>query len=263
MIAAGLCSVTFRARPVEEVAAIGASCGLGAIEWAGDAHCRPGDIAAARRAAAAAAGHGIASASYGSYVQAGAAGAEFAPALETALALGAQTIRVWAGARGVASAQADAAARAAAAAFLHAAAEQAAPHGVAVALEYHALTLTDTIASCRALLHQADHPNLFSYWQPAYGLTDAGVARAELAALGARLRHMHVFAWTVTKQRLPLADHAHMWRAALAAAAPGPRLALLEFVADDDPAALARDAATLRGWLADQAGGGVSQAAGA
>lgn len=258
----GLCSVTFRHRPVEEVATIAASAGLEAIEWAGDTHCPPGDERAARSAAAAAAAHGIASASYGSYVYAGAPEADFAPTLDSALAIGARTIRVWGGQRGVASAAADPAARAAAASFLHHAAARAAAHGIALALEHHALTLTDTIASCLALLDQADHPNLLSYWQPAYGLTDAGIARAELAALGPRVRHLHVFAWTVEKRRLRLADHAPMWRAALAAVPPKDgRLALLEFVADDDPAALMRDAATLRAWLAGQAGG-ASQAAG-
>jgi hypothetical protein len=67
---------------------------------------------------------------------------------------------------------------------------------------------------------------------------------------------LHVYRWghDGTAIRCRGADR---WPAILrdAAGAPtlarhAPRAALLEFVADDDPAALLRDAATLRGWLA-------------
>ena len=50
MIRPGLCSVTFRSLPVEEVVRHAASAGLEGIEWAGDAHVPPGDLDAATHA---------------------------------------------------------------------------------------------------------------------------------------------------------------------------------------------------------------------
>lgn len=77
---------------------------------------------------------------------------------------------------------------------------------------------------------------------------------SELRAVLFDLSHLHVFHWE-RGVRLPLADGAGMWPAALRAAATadrrweGQRVALLEFVQDDDPACFERDADTLHGWL--------------
>ena len=74
---------------------------------------------------------------------------------------------------------------------------------------------------------------------------------AEVASLGARLSHLHVYEWAGAEDRRPLADGGDRWRAVLDAASAlgGDRVAFLEFVAGDDPDALRRDAATLRSWL--------------
>jgi hypothetical protein len=76
---------------------------------------------------------------------------------------------------------------------------------------------------------------------------------AELLAVLPHLAHLHVFAWRSDSSRLPLDDHRELWRKALstvvAGAPPADRVAYLEFVADDDPAAFARDASTLRSWI--------------
>jgi sugar phosphate isomerase/epimerase len=247
----GLCSVTFRALPPEEVATIAAANGLRAIEWAGDAHAPPGDIAAARRCAAAAARHGIAWLSYGSYFGAG-TGADPAAVLESARAMGARHLRVWAGARGTASADAAPGVAAAAAADLSSVARRA---GCPVSVEYHAGTLCDGAEQARALLDAAAEPNLFSLWQPLHGLSQADAALAEIALLGDVLSHLHVFHWTSAKQRLPLDLGAGLWRNVLRtlprSRLPEPRVAFLEFTRDDDPDCLAEDAAVLRSWLAD------------
>ena len=69
------------------------------------------------------------------------------------------------------------------------------------------------------------------------------------------LSHLHTFWWLAGGQRLPLADGADLWPTIIAETEAttngwsGPRYAFLEFVADDDPAALRPDAATLLGWL--------------
>jgi sugar phosphate isomerase/epimerase len=81
------------------------------------------------------------------------------------------------------------------------------------------------------------------------------VALAELESLVDDLAHVHVFTWGPDGERFPLGDGAALWEPALALGVGpdgplgGPRVAYLEFVADDDPERLAEDATTLRRWL--------------
>ena len=92
----GLVSVTFRQKSVEEIAALTAEAGLSGVEWGGDVHVPPGDREAARRAAQLTRQAGLEVLSYGSYYRCQ-PGEDFTPVLESALALGAPRIRVWAG----------------------------------------------------------------------------------------------------------------------------------------------------------------------
>jgi hypothetical protein len=225
--------VTLRALSVEEVAAAAVAAGLEAIEWGADVHVPPGDLAAARRARST----GVPVASYGSYFRAGDPLEEFEPVLETAQALGAPRVRIWAGRSG--SAEASAGERAAVTEGVRAAAELAGD--VEVALEFHGGTLTDEPASAVALLEAAGAAR--TYWQPPQGAPDA-VALAGLRAVRPWLAAVHVFSWWPRAERHPLAARADLWREALALA--GDVDALLEFVPDDDPSVLAREAATLR-----------------
>jgi hypothetical protein len=229
----GLCSVTLRALSVEEVAAAAVTAGLEAIEWGADVHVPPGDIAAAERARAT----GLAVASYGSYFRAGDPLSGFDAVLTSARALGAPRIRIWAGRVG--SAGASAAQRAAVAEGVRAAAELAGD--IEVALEFHGGTLTDEPASAAALLEAAGRAR--TYWQPPQGAPD-DVALAGLRAVAPWLAAVHVFSWWPGAERHPLAARAALWREVLALA--GDVDALLEFVPGDDPAVLAREAATLR-----------------
>jgi 3-dehydroshikimate dehydratase len=123
-----------------------------------------------------------------------------------------------------------------------------------VSVEHHPGTLTETTPSTARLLTDVGAPNLFTYWQPRPGEAPDQLHR-ELDTLLEDVSHLHVFSWTETNDRLPLAAGAALWRPALGAAAThrgrwdGHRIAFLEFVRDDDPAQLAADAATLRAWL--------------
>lgn len=85
-----------------------------------------------------------------------------------------------------------------------------------------------------------------------------------IGRLAPRLAHLHVYAWDHDGGRAPLATQAAAWvhriRAAGAAGPAadaigdlGPRLALLEFVPDDEAGAVASEAATLRSLLATAA----------
>ena len=253
---AGLCSVTFRALAPPAIIELAAAASIAAIEWGSDRHVPPGELTLARETARRCADAGVRVSSYGSYVEAGAAtGQAFAPVLDSAVALGAPVIRVWAGARGVGSLDTASAARQAAVDALRAMAGQAEADGIAIALEFHPRTLTDTLASTLALLAEVGHRNLFTYWQPRPGI-DLAESLGELSGVQYRLAHLHVFAWDAESRRLPLADHEALWlprldrSAEIAMPLPGPRVAMIEFVARDDPAAFRRDAQTLSRWLA-------------
>lgn len=236
----GLVSVTFRRLAPAAIVDLAVRAGMRAVEWGGDVHVPVGEHAVAREVAARCADAGIAVESYGSYFR---ATGEFGPVLETALALGAPRVRVWAGERGSAEEEA----REEVARGLSRAVELAGQAGVEVAVEYHANTLTDTLASTVQLLD--DVPGLLSYWQPPIG-SGQDEALAAVSAVGPVAAH--VFSWDDAGVRLPLGAREGFWRTVLARLAelPGDRHALLEFVRDDDPAAFMADAAVLREWLA-------------
>jgi 3-dehydroshikimate dehydratase len=256
-LALGLCSVTFRALGVPQVLELCAQEGIEGIEWGADVHVPVGDLSRAQTVAEETRAHGIAVASYGSYIEVGAAPLDtFAPILETAVALGAPNIRVWAGRRGVASQDVPPDERARCIADLRAMAEQAVHAGVTLSLEFHRLTLTDSLESTLDLLQRVQHPAVYTYWQPRGGI---GIAEAtdELSVLHPWLSHLHVFNWNAERERFPLAPAEPFWRAVLAhvAAAPDPRFAtrwaMMEFVRGDDPAVFPADARLLRTWLAE------------
>ena len=231
----GLVSVTFRGLSVAEIVGLVSLAGLRAVEWGGDVHVP--DPVAARETAARCADAGIEVAAYGSYYRAG-SGASFDDVLRTALALGAPRIRIWAGSTG-SVAEPD---RRAVVDDIARVAGLAAAEGVTVCLEYHANTLTDTLQSTVDLL--AAVPAVRPYWQPPVG---GSAAEALVAVETLRPVTAHVFTWSGTGDRLPLADGEAMWVPVLSTMDDG--YALLEFVRDDDPAAFAEDAATLLRWL--------------
>jgi sugar phosphate isomerase/epimerase len=190
-------------------------------------------------------------ASYGSYYRVGQESPDaFAGVLETAVALGAPIIRVWAGR--VASRQADAALLGRVAEDGRRIAETTASAGLRVACEWHGNTLTDTAESAAALFGAVGHPAFQTYWQPREHLSpienlrDMDVALPHLAGL-------HVFHWDgAGGGKAALAEGASAWRAYLAKAVQaGGMFAHLEFVIDDDPRQMVSDAATLRGWLSE------------
>jgi 3-dehydroshikimate dehydratase len=255
----GLCSVTMRHLGIEEVAKVAAETGLRSIEWGGDVHVPPGDATAAARARLATEAADLVSASYGAYLLADsdAAPDTIARVLDTAVALGAPNVRVWAP-FGVEPGSPRAAEVTDA---LSAVASAAALRELTLGVEFHGGTLTATAASAIALVDAVAAPNLFTYWQPPYWLPPRAPAAdaAEVVELGARLSHVHVYEWASAEDRRPLAEGTERWRAVLhalraddASERPSPRVAMLEFVTDDDPWNLLRDAQTLHALLADE-----------
>ena len=244
----GLCSVTFRALEAEQIVALTARAGLEVIEWGGDVHVLPGDVARAEQVATATQDAGLAVCSYGSYFRAQ-AGEEFTPVLDSAQALGADRIRVWAGRVG--SAVADEAEWARTVERLQDAASEASERGITLALEFHSGTLADTASSTMRLLDAVGSAALSTYWQPTVAVTDE-FALGEYAAIASHVSAAHVFSWWPEKERQTLSAREQLWRRFFADAgsrAQPPRDALLEFVPDDDPDALVVEAAALLSYL--------------
>jgi len=238
----GLTSVTFRGLSWREVIAVAKECGLDGIEWGGDVHAPPGDVARAKEIRRATEDAGLAVLSYGSYYRLG-AGECFQPVLETARALGAGMIRVWAGVKR--SADYTAEEREAAVRDAQNIAGMAEVCGITVALEYHRNTLTDHRHSAVALLLDAEHDNLKSYWQPNPELS-RDENWEELHAVLPWLTYLHVFHWKPDGTRLRLEEGEQDWCLYIRQASGYAQAAILEFVAGDDPAQCAQDAKTLR-----------------
>lgn len=247
----GLCSVTLRASTAEEVVDRAALAGLRRIEWGADVHAPPVDTDRLSAIREISHQRGLAVSSYGSYWRAGTQPISDAVlVIAAAEAIGAPRIRIWAGQVGTKEADEEVWGRTVDA--TRAAAAIAAERGIELAFEFHAGSLTDTVASTIELLARVDRPNISTYWQPPVDASDLE-ALAGLRALGDRVSAVHVFSWWPGQQRLPLAARADLWVGALHEIE---RLAepidlLLEFVPDDDPDLLPREAQTLTTWITE------------
>ena len=252
MIHPGLVSITFRKLSPAEIVALVRKAGLRGIEWGGDIHVPHGEIGRAREVRALTQEAGLRVAAYGSYYRAGGSensGLPFKRVLDTAVELGAPTIRVWPGGKG--SADVSESERWAVIEDLRRIAEMAAKAGVTVSTEFHGGTLTDTNESANRLLVEVDHPNLFTCWQPHNGESTAECVDG-LKGVRPRVSNIHVFHWWPTSaERHPLADGAARWAEFWRELKPlpGERFAMLEFVQNDAEESFLRDAATLREWL--------------
>ncbi|MBR4960646.1 MAG: TIM barrel protein [Clostridia bacterium] len=252
MLTAGLVSVTFRNLTKPEICALMEACGLTAIEWGGDIHVPSGSPQDIADACELSARHGICTVAYGSYYKPWTESEESRAAIRRdigcARALGASTIRVWAGQKG--SADITAAERADVVKELQDACDAAKNSGLTVSLECHNGTLTDDWVSALQLLEETDRENLKLYWQPnqfrdtAYNLE---ALRRELPYI----TNVHVFSWE-GKDHFPLEKHEGIWRQYLDILATSGRdhNLLLEFMYNNEPDQLHVDAAVLKRWLA-------------
>lgn len=253
MLRPGLVSVTFRALSPREIVALCAQNGLQGIEWGADVHAPPGDLARAREVAQMTRDAGLEVAAYGSYFRCD--GSDFAPVLEAALELGAPLIRVWAGASGSASIAMTEWNRALSS--LYDACEMAQTEGVALAVEYHGDTLTDTRQSCRQTLQSVGHPALRTLWQPLRRARGFEPLIAEnlgdLREVAPDLANVHVYEWrddeNGQRRSFSLRDSAQwpLYFEELKRIG-GERWALLEFLPGDAPGVLPAEAQTLRAW---------------
>lgn len=245
MLIPGLVSITFRNLTPREIITICKTNRLKAIEWGGDIHVPHGKITQAQDIAKQTQDAGLSVAAYGSYYKCGVSEAEglpFRTVLETAVALGAPSIRVWTGNQS--SAEIDDAQRSKLAEDCYRICDLASNHGIKVALEYHLNTLTDTPESTSEFLKDVNHPNLFSLWQP-FPDTSAECGLNQIGQLDEWLLNLHVFHWrNDPPKRRALSEGIKPWQAWIEYLKDSPRthFLLLEFVRNNSSEALAEDA---------------------
>ena len=248
MFKTGIVSVTYRHLSSDETISAARSAGLEAIEWGGDIHVPPENIGNARAVGEATRAAGLEVVSYGTYYRLGENGrnfeVKFAETLAAAKALGAPSLRIWAGSKD--ACDTGEAERKELVRELRVCADMAAREGERIALEFHQKTLTSDADSAERLVGEVGRENLSLYWQPNQFLTfERNIEN--LTTVLPFISKVHVFAWEGC-ERLRLAEHRERWRRYLDILAAGGRshALLLEFVPNDDPAVLHDEAAELK-----------------
>jgi sugar phosphate isomerase/epimerase len=246
----GLVSVAFRKFTPQEIIALVLKSGLSAIEWGGDCHVPHGDTNIARTVRQLTKDAGIKIAAYGSYYRVGHSesdGLPFEMVLDTARALDAQVVRVWAGARDSKDAPDDYFKRIAEDA--RRIAEFAATAGIKISFEYHGGTIANTSLSTLHLLESAGSSNLYSHWQPSVNRSPAERTESLITLLH-KLTHVHVFQWQ-DLARLPLAAGTEEWLnyIRILSSLNGEMPLLIESVKDESEQSFLQDSTVLKEWI--------------
>lgn len=240
----GLCTVTFRELSVKDILHLAEKNQLEAIEWGGDVHLPPGDFETAEQIRKESEKIGIKYTSYGSYyfLQ---DSQNFHEVLKTAKALGAKTIRVWAGKKD--SKEADNSYMKSLIQEAREIADLAAKEKIKIAFEYHSGTLTDTPEAAYRLINKINHPNLSLYWQPSEQLSV--LERQEsLKKLLPIISNVHVFHWKDFYNRYSLKQGETEWKSYLKLLQNKDRVYYFEFVKNDSVDQFISDLKTLRDW---------------
>jgi len=232
----GLLSVTFRRLPFERIIELTAEAGLDGIEWGSDVHVPPGDLKQAEKIGKATRSAGLVNFSYGSYWR---ADCEPEMIAETAAALGAQWIRVWAGK--LPSSACPPEIRRRTVEYLQKICRCSAGFDLQIAAEWHPDTLTDDAVSAAKLIDEVADDRFFCYFQRDW-------RRDNLRELemfpGERIRAVHV-QYNANRQRFPLSDGIDEW-SRLLSRIPEDAPALLEFVRNDSEEQYLEDACILK-----------------
>ncbi|UOQ84770.1 sugar phosphate isomerase/epimerase family protein [Gracilibacillus salinarum] len=244
----GMCSITFRHKNTHEIIELTKKAELDAIEWGADVHVPVGDIQTAEDVGARTRNAGLEVSSYGSYYRLAEQEAQhytFETVCQTAKALGAPAIRVWAGALGSAKASGDYRERVAGDA--RRIGDLAYAEGISIHLEFHDHTLTDTKESAQQLLQNVSHHNVYTYWQPPNQVSVAE-RLASIEAVKPWITNIHVFHWYSFEKRMHLSEGIDEWHQYLEKISQDgkERYLLMEFVKDDDVDQFLQDARALQ-----------------
>ncbi len=239
MLHSGLVSVTFRQLKAEEITALVVRAGLEGIEWGGDIHVPHGELKRAAEVRKMTEDAGLLVAAYGSYYIAGhgeKGPVVFDKVLDSAVALKAPTIRVWAGDKG--SCEADREWRNKVIEDSRRIASLAEAAGITISFEYHRDTLTDTTESAYAFFKETSHKNVRSYWQKRFN-EDGAKGLDGLNTVTPWLSNIHVNG---------LEDSFEEWQKYVdyVNKLNGDRFIMLEFVKNNCPECFLKDAEALK-----------------
>ncbi len=254
----GLVSISFRPLSTNEIVQLVADAGLEGIEWGGDVHVPHGDLEVARATRELTRDAGLEVAAYGSYYRfddciedSDETGPNFDAVLDTAEALGAPSIRVWAGRKNASECSDLEIGRIAD--RTREIAEQAARRGIRIDYEFHDNTATHTNESTVDLLDRVDHPNAWTLWQTALQVGHAYRSRG-LETLLDRISNIHCnyFGENGWPDQFALSEGTEEWADYLKILnrSDRSRWILIEHVKNNAVESFRDDAATLRRWLA-------------
>lgn len=248
MIKTGLCSMTFKEKTPREIISLAAKAGVSSIEWASNAHVNEGDISKAKEIRKMTEDAGLEVSSYGSYYRLG-LNHEITPFLESAVALGTNEIRIWAGSKPSAYHLYDM--RAALVREAKEISHKAAEYGITLSTECHANTITDTPESLLLFMNEVNEPNFRTYWQALLHIPENEQMRSLSAVYASgKLTNLHVYHFETfensREQRL-LSEAYDKWleRFMLFKGDSTVRYAMLELVRDASEDSFLADAKTL------------------
>jgi len=253
----GLVSISFRQLAPWRIVELVAEAGLQGIEWGGDVHVPHGDLVMAEEVAKLTTNKGLKVASYGSYyrfeecdLDSDVGGPTMQSVLDTAEALGAPAIRVWAGQRG--PGQTSPEVWGAIVTRAREFAEESARRGMRLDLEFHENTLTETPESTCRFLEEVGHPGIRTLWQPALMTSPAdrlaGLRRVKGWVSNIHCNHFDQDPWPDIHA---LEEGAGEWPNYLAEldSIQDERWVLIEHIKEHSPEQFQADAAALLSWL--------------
>lgn len=198
MIKIGLASISFRKLDADTIISACRKAGIDAIEWGGDIHVPHGDIKTAGQIKKKTLSSGIEISSYGSYYRVGISeneGLSFENVLNSAKALGAPIIRVWAYNKNFEECSKDEIDQIVKDTMRIA--DMAQKDEINISFEYHCNTLTNSNENAEKFASMTEHNNIRFYWQPPNGKNSL-YCKAGLQMLLFRklLTNVHIFHWT-------------------------------------------------------------------
>lgn len=253
MLKTGLTSISFRKLDIDTIIEAVKKVQLDAIEWGGDIHVPHGDLKAAESVRSKMDIAGLEVSSYGSYYYAGFSeqnGLIFKDVLASAKALGAPTIRIWAGKKNYEDCTKEEIENVVKDTWT--AADMAYEEGIKIAFEFHSSTLTNTNKSTKLFAEEVKHKNVLFYWQPIIRESVEYCSEGLSYLINEDiLSNIHVFNWTYEEDKIVrrlLKDGVDRWEnyIDILNAKKEDRYLLIEFVKDDSLESFYKDGETLK-----------------
>ena len=237
----GLVSVSFRPLSPRQILEHTKAAKLSWVEWGSDIHAPCRDHARLEEIVALQQEFGISCCSYGTYFRLGITPTEeLVDYIHAAKKLGTRVLRLWCGDRS--TAEYTDPERAALLTACRKAANIAEAEDVTLCLECHNHTFTEDAEGALWLMEQVGSSHFQMYWQPNQFRSLAENLRyAQL--LAAYTHTLHVFNWQA-QDKYPLQEAVETWVQYLSHFSRNCTL-LLEFMPDDKPESLPKEAATL------------------